>query len=126
MARFVFLSVGLVRKDYSKNGIIEYLKEEVSKEEFSRLFVFASDSTKKNILGDFFSYLADSNIDYSVWDEEDNESIGYLVEIANRVGSIIPASEGFYMKVVFIEGFMVVKYVSSPLESEIEKFNDEN
>ena len=118
MAKSVFLSVSLVEESYSKNDILEYLKNYVLDQVFDKLTVIVSRKTRK-ILADFFDFLNENEIYFSVWQGEDNETIEYIKNISDSILSVIGSTDSISLEGFYLGGFLITIWVTtSSKESE--------
>ena len=126
MAKCLSLSVGLVKENYAKEGILEYLKSEVSKIAFEKLIVFASEETIENNLNEFFDYLKRIKVEFTVFPGEDKESMAYLNKVAGAVLDFVAESDGILWGAGYVFGFFVIKHIIAPTKEEEEEFKKEN
>ena len=122
MAKCLSLSVGLVKENYAKEGILEYLKSEVSKIAFEKLIVFASEETIESGLNKFFEYLEENKIEFTVFPGEDKESMAYLNKVAGAVLDFANKDDGILFEVLYVSGFFVIKHIVTPTKEEEEEF----
>ena len=122
MAKCLSLSVGLVKENYAKEGILEYLKSEVSKIAFEKLIVFASEETIESNLNEFFDYLKRIKVEFTVFPGEDKESMAYLNKVAGAVLDFANKDDGILFEVLYVSGFFVIKHIVTPTKEEEEEF----
>jgi hypothetical protein len=126
MAKCLSLSVGLVKENYSKDDILEYLKDEVLKVAFKKLIVFASEKTIQSGLNEFFDYLKRIKIEFTVFSGEDKENMAYLNKVVGTVLDFVDESDGILWGAGYVSGFFVVKHIIAPTKDEEEEFKKEN
>ena len=122
MAKCLSLSVGLVKENYSKDDILEYLKGEVSRVAVKKLIVFASEETIESGLNEFFEYLKENKIEFTVFPGEDKESMAYLNKVAGAVLDFVDESDGILWGAGYVSGFFVIKHIIEPTKEEEEEF----
>jgi len=126
MAKYLVLSVGLVKENYSKDDILEYLKDEVLKVAFEKLIVFASEKTMQSGLNELFDYLKRIKIEFTVFPGEDYESLGYVNKIQSAVSLFSDEDDGMLVEVLYVSGFFVIELMLAQTEEEEEKFKKNN
>ena len=122
MAKYLVLSVGLIKENYSKDDILEYLKDEVLKVTFGKLIVFASEKTVQSGLNEFFEYLKKIKMGFTLFPGEDYESIGYVNEIEGAVSLFSDEGDGMLVEVLYVSGFFVIKIMLAQTEEEEDEF----
>jgi len=120
MAKCLSLSVGLVKENYVKEDILEYLKREVSRVTFEKLILFASEETIESGLNEFFEYLKENKVEFTVFPGEDKENMAYLNKVANAVLDFADESDGILWGTGYISGFFVIKHIIAPTKEEEE------
>jgi hypothetical protein len=126
MAKCLVLSVGLVKENYSKNDILEYLKDEILKVAFEKLIVFASEKTTQSGLNEFFDYLKKIKVEFTVFPGEDYESLGYVNEIMNASSVFVDEGDSMLVEVLYVSGFFVIELMLAQTEEEEEEFKKNN
>jgi len=126
MAKYLVLSVGLVKENCSKDDILEYLKDEVLKVAFEKLIVFASEKTMQSGLKEFFDYLKRIKFEFTVFPGEDYENVGYLNEIINTSSVFVDEDDGMLVEVLYVSGFFVIELMLAQTEGEEEEFKKNN
>jgi hypothetical protein len=126
MAKYLALSVGLVKENYSKDDILEYLKDEVLKVAFEKLIVFASEKTIQSGLNEFFDYLKRIKVEFTIFPGEDKENMTYLNKVACAVLDFANKDDGILFEVLYVSGFFVIKHVIAPTKEEEEEFRRGN
>jgi hypothetical protein len=114
MAKCLSLSVGLVRGNYSKDNILEYLKREVSRVAFENLILFASEETIESGLNKFFEYLKENKVEFTVFPGEDKENMAYLNKVANAVLDFADKSDSILWETGYVFGFFVIEHIIAP------------
>jgi len=122
MAKYLVLSVGLVKENYSKDDILEYLKREVSRVAFEKLILFVSEETIESSLNEFFDYLKRIKVEFTVFPGEDKESMAYLNKVACAVLDFANKDDGILFEVLYVSGFFVIKHIVAPTKEEEEEF----
>jgi len=122
MAKCLSLSVGLVKENYSKDDILEYLKGEVSRVAVEKLIVFASEETIESNLNEFFDYLKRIKVEFTVFPGEDKESMAYLNKVAGAVLDFVAESDGILWGAGYVFGFFVIKHIIAPTKKEKDGF----
>jgi hypothetical protein len=122
MAKYLVLSVGLVKENYSKDDILEYLKREVSRVAFEKLILFVSEETIESSLNEFFEYLEENKIEFTVFPGENKENMAYLNKVANAVLGFANKDDGILFEVLYVSGFFVIKHIVAPTKEEKEEF----
>jgi len=126
MAKYLVLSVGLVKGNYSKDNILEYRKREVSRVAFEKLILFASEETIESGLNEFFEYLKENKVEFTVFPGEDKENMTYFNKVANAVLDFADESDGILWGAGYVSGFFVIKHIIAPTKEEEEEFKKEN
>ena len=122
MAKCLVLSVGLVKENYSKDDILEYLMDEILKVAFEKLIVFASEKTTQSGLNEFFDYLKKIKVEFTVFPGEDKENMAYLNKVANAVLDFADESVGILWGAGYVSGFFVIKHIIAPTKEEKDGF----
>ena len=122
MAKYLVLSVGLVKGNYSKDNILEYLKREVSRVAFEKLILFASEETIESGSNEFFEYLKENKVEFTVFPGEDKENMTYFNKVANAVLDFANKDDGILFEVLYVSGFFVIKHIVAPTKEEEEEF----
>ncbi len=125
MAKYLVLSVGLVKENYLEDDILEYLKDEVLKVAFEKLIVFTSEKTIQSGLNEFFDYLKRIKFEFTVFLGEDKENIAYINKVANATLCFADKSDGILWEAGCVSGFFVRKYIIAPTKEE-EEFKEGN
>ena len=126
MAKYLVLSVGLIKENYSKDDILEYLKDEVLKVAFEKLIIFASEKTMQSGLSEFSDYLKRIKIEFIVFPGEDYESLGYVNKIQSAVSLFSDEDDGMLVEVLYVSGFFVIELMLAQTEEEEEEFKKNN
>lgn len=95
--------------------MLEYLRNYISNQDFDKLTVIVSHKTRK-ILIDFFDFLKESEIYFSVWQGEDNDTIGYIEKISDKILLLIDDTDSISLEGSYVAGFLTVIWVTKSIK----------
>ena len=122
------ISIGICKPDYHKKVLIEHIKQTISRIDFDKLIILASQSTIEKALKDYLEYL-DAYLDermqsYYLFPGEDSDKVNYLKKlysVAFAMFEDLPENHNIDFTFGYVGGFGVFKVFIFPLSEALDK-----
>ena len=122
------IAIGICEPDYHKEVLIEHLKKTISRIDFDKLIILASQSTIEKALKDYLEYLdaySDERMQrYYLFPGEDSDRESYLEKlysVAFAMFENLPENHNIDFTFGYVGGFGIFKVFVFPLNEELDK-----